>query len=67
MSVTDLDAAQIVDLIKRSDRGDAIELLKSALAVAHGAGARQGTVESYQRTDEVLASFMPMQIKRDAP
>jgi len=61
--VTELDVAQIVDLIKRSDRADAIALLKNVLAVAHSAGATQGTIETYERTDEILAKFMPIRVR----
>lgn len=50
-------AAQIVDLIKRSDRDEAIALLLSALAVARSAGVVQGTVDAFDRADAVLEEF----------
>lgn len=65
-SVTELDVDQIVDLIKRSDRADAVALLKNALAVAHSAGATQGTAEAYERADQVLAKFMPIRVRGPA-
>lgn len=55
----EIDLGQIVDIIKRVDREEAIGLLKGALAVAHSGGVCEGVAEAHKRADAVLAQFMP--------
>lgn len=70
MEIVEINVEQIVDLVKRADRADAIELIKSVVATARSAGVVEGRDCAWNGAlasfDKIVASQACAAMRRNA-